>query len=104
MIIEVKTVEIHAKQKMQFEATTVVKEEKLIKFMTGFKNSLKEARNDGYIKEVVLYLGVDGNSNLIPREYVKVILNTLFIHSNERIEEIIQEMKKVEEKIEKVFW
>lgn len=49
MIIEVKTVEILAKQKMQFEATTVVKEEKLIKFMTGFKNSLKETRNDGYI-------------------------------------------------------
>lgn len=37
MIIEVKTVEILAKQKMQFEATTVVKEEKLITFMTGFK-------------------------------------------------------------------
>ena len=33
MIIEVKTVEILSKQKMQFEATTVVKEEKLIKFM-----------------------------------------------------------------------
>lgn len=56
MIIEVKTVEILAKQKMQFEATTVVKEEKLIKFMTGFKNSLKETRNDGYIKEVALHL------------------------------------------------
>ena len=80
MIIEVKTVEILAKQKMQFEATTAVKEEKLIKFMTGFKNS-----------------------NLIPREYAKVILNPLFIYSNEKIEEIIQEMKKVEEKIEKVF-
>ena len=62
MIIEVKTVEILAKQKMQFEATTVVKEEKLIKFMTGFKNSLKETRNDGYIKEVALHLGDhDGN-------------------------------------------
>ena len=71
MIIEVKTVEILAKQKMQFEATTVVKEEKLI--------------------------------NLILREYAKVILNPLFMHSNEKIEEIIQEMKKVEEKIEKVF-
>lgn len=103
MIIEVKTVEILAKQKMQFEATTVVKEEKLIKFMTGFKNSLKETRNDGYIKEVALHLGVDENSNLILREYAKVILNPLFMHSNEKIGEIIQEMKKVEEKIEKVF-
>ena len=103
MIIEVKTVEIHAKQKMQFEATTVVKEEKLIKFMTGFKNSLKETRNDGYIKEVALHLGVDENSNLILRKYEKIILNPLFMHSNEKIEEIIQEMKKVEEKIEKVF-
>ena len=101
MIIEVKTVEILAKQKMQFEATTVVKEEKLIKFMTGFKNSLKETRNDGYIKEVALHLGVDENNNLITREYAKVILNPLFINSNEKIEEIIQEMKKVEEKIEK---
>lgn len=85
MIIEVKTVEIPAKQKMQFEAITAVKEEKLIKFMTGFKNSLKET------------------NNLITREYAKVILNPLFIHSNEKIEEIIQEMKKIEEKIEKVF-
>ena len=101
MIIEVKTVEILAKQKMQFEATTVVKEEKLIKFMTGFKNSLKETRNDGYIKEVALHLGVDENNNLITREYAKVILNPLFIHSNEKIEEIIQEMKKV--KIRLVF-
>ena len=90
MIIEVKTVEILAKQKMQFEATTVVKEEKLITFMTGFKNSSKETR-------------VDESNNLITREYAKVILNPLFIHSNEKIEEIIQEMKKVEEKIEKVF-
>lgn len=103
MIIEVKTVEILAKQKMQFEATTVVKEEKLIKFMTGFKNSSKETRNDGYIKEVALHLGVDESNNLILREYAKVILNPLFMHSNEKIEEIIQEMKKVEEKIEKVF-
>lgn len=103
MIIEVKTVEILAKQKMQFETTTVVKEEKLITFMTGFKNSLKETRNDGYIKEVALHLGVDENSNLILREYAKVILNPLFINSNEKIEEIIQKMKKVEEKIEKVF-
>ena len=101
MIIEVKTVEILAKQKMQFEATTVVKEEKLIKFMTGFKNSLKETRNDGYIKEVALHLGVDENNNLITREYAKVILNPLFIHSNEKIEEIIQEMKKV--KISKLY-
>lgn len=88
MIIEVKTVEILSKQKMQFEATTVVKEEKLIKFMIGFKNSLKETRNDGYIKEVALYLGEDGNSNLIPREYAKVILNPLFINSNEKIEKV----------------
>ncbi len=104
MIIEVKTVEKLSKQKMQFEATTVVKEEKLIKFMTGFKNSLKETRNDGYIKEEALHLGVDENNSLITREYAKVILNPLFIYSNEKIEEIIQEMKKVEEKIEKVFW
>ena len=104
MIIEVKTVEILAKQKMQFETTTVVKEEKLITFMTSFKNSLKETRNDGYIKEVALHLGVDENNNLITREYAKVILNPLFINSNEKIEEIIQKMKKVEEKIEKVFW
>lgn len=33
MIIEVKTVEILAKQKMQFEATTVIKEEKLSLFI-----------------------------------------------------------------------
>ena len=52
---------------------------------------------------MALHLGVDENSNLILREYAKVILNTLFMHSNEKIEEIIQEMKKVEEKIEKVF-
>ena len=84
MIIEVKTVEILAKQKMQFEATTVVKEEKLITFMTGFKNSSKETRNDGYIKEVALHLGVDESNNLITREYAKVILNPLFIHSNEK--------------------
>ena len=88
MIIEVKTVEILAKQKMQFEATTVIKEEKLIKFMTGFKNSLKETRNDGYIKEVALHLGVDENNNLITREYAKVILKPLFIHSNEKIEKV----------------
>lgn len=103
MIIEVKTVEILANPKMQIEATTAVKEEKLIKFIDDFKNHLKVVKNDGYIKEVALYLGVDENSNLIPREYAKVVLNPLFMRSNEKIEEIIQEMKKVEEKIEKVF-
>ena len=103
MIIEVKTVEILANPKMQIEATTAVKEEKLIKFIDDFKHGLKVVKNDGYIKEVALHLGVDENSNLIPREYAKVTINLLYIDSNETIEEIVQEIKKVEEKIEKVF-
>ena len=69
--------------------------------MTGFKNSLKETRNDGYIKEVALHLGVDENSNLILREYAKVILNPLLCILMKKQKKIIQEMKKVEEKQKK---
>ena len=103
MIIEVKTVEILASTKLQIEATKAIKENKLISYIDCFKQNLKESRNDGYVKEIALHLGVDENSNLIPREYAKVTINPLYIDSNETIEEIVQEIKKVEEKIEKVF-
>lgn len=111
MIIEVKTVEILTNPKLQIEATKAVKENQLISYIDAFKHNLRESRNDGYVKEIDLYLGIDENSNLIPREYAKVILSTQHIHSNKMVDIIIQEIKKTEkkikkerQKIEKVFW